>query len=173
MILTMGNGAHIYYSYHIGKDFMKIIELPQFATCTPKFEELFFKLAQNFLRISIIFDNIIICQTPLRDQDNHLGTSPRYVMRKTPLICQVNDLRLLCRKRRQLQKKLISKRNEQLRLVSKTVENRLKSFFFVLWQSCTTALLPKNITSHQQQLKGAHFVASTFCLFSAYNIYFY
>ena len=39
----MGNGVHTYYSYHIGKDFMKIIELPEFATSTPKFEEIFFK----------------------------------------------------------------------------------------------------------------------------------
>ena len=45
------------------------------------------------------------------------------------------------------QKKLISKKDEELGLVSKTVEDGLKSYSSVLQQSCTTALSPNNIAT--------------------------
>ena len=47
----------------------------------------------------------------------------------------------------ELQKKLISKKDEELGLVSQTVQKELKSYSSALQQSCSTALSPKNIAS--------------------------
>ena len=46
-----------------------------------------------------------------------------------------------------LQKKLISKKAEELGRVSKTVENGLKSYSSVLQESCATDLSPKNFAT--------------------------
>ena len=47
----------------------------------------------------------------------------------------------------ELQKKLISERDEELGLVSQTVQKELKTYSSALQQSCLTALSPKNIAS--------------------------
>ena len=47
----------------------------------------------------------------------------------------------------ELQKKLISKKDEELGLVSQTVEKELKSYSSALQQSCLTALSPTNIAT--------------------------
>ena len=49
-----------------------------------------------------------------------------------------------------LQKRLISQKNEELGLVSKTVETKLKSYSSVLQQSCSAALSPKKIAAAVQ-----------------------
>lgn len=46
-----------------------------------------------------------------------------------------------------LQKELITKKDNELSSVNKTVEKEMKSFSSVLQQSCTTALSPKNIAT--------------------------
>ena len=46
-----------------------------------------------------------------------------------------------------LQSDLISQKNEELGLVSKTVEAELKNYSSALQQSCSTALSPKNIAA--------------------------
>ena len=52
----------------------------------------------------------------------------------------------------ELQEKLISKKDEELGVVSQTVEKELKSYSSVLKQSCTTALSPKNIATAVQKI---------------------
>ena len=47
----------------------------------------------------------------------------------------------------ELQGKLISKKDEELGLVSQTVEKELKSYSAAVQQSCTTALSPRNIAT--------------------------
>ena len=47
----------------------------------------------------------------------------------------------------QLQRDLVSKKNEELGLVSKTVEAELKTYSSALQQSCSSALSPRNIAA--------------------------
>ena len=51
-----------------------------------------------------------------------------------------------------LQSDLISQKNEELGLVSKTVETELKTYSSALQQSCSTALSPKNIAAAVQKV---------------------
>ena len=51
-----------------------------------------------------------------------------------------------------LQSDLISQKNEELGLVSKTVEAELKTYSSALQQSCSTALSPKNIVAAVQKV---------------------
>ncbi|KAL5249965.1 hypothetical protein ACHWQZ_G015891 [Mnemiopsis leidyi] len=53
-----------------------------------------------------------------------------------------------------LQNELISQKNEELGLVSKTVEAELKTYSSALQQSCSTALSPKNIVAAVQKVAG-------------------
>ena len=56
---------------------------------------------------------------------------------------KINDQRTII----ELQEKLISKKDENLGLVSQTVEKELKSYSSALQQSCSTALSPTNIAT--------------------------
>ena len=51
-----------------------------------------------------------------------------------------------------LQSDLISQKNEELGLVSKTVETELKTYSSALQQSCSSALSPKNIVAAVQKV---------------------
>ena len=51
-----------------------------------------------------------------------------------------------------LQNDLISQKNEELGSVSKTVEAELKTYSSALQQSCSIALLPKNIVAAVQKV---------------------
>ncbi|KAL5252893.1 hypothetical protein ACHWQZ_G015602 [Mnemiopsis leidyi] len=51
-----------------------------------------------------------------------------------------------------LQNELISQKNEELGLVSKTIEAELKTYSSALQQSCSTALSPKNIVAAVQKV---------------------